>query len=522
MANSRNNGTVASKPGGGAEGASRHIVIFEKESDREWASTTGRSTSARDYVTQPNTYASRQSRIINLSGSYDYMELGYYCSLLAEARGQKAIPRIETILRLWRRNLYADDLPELNALLRRDLEKADRPPRAAFTLTVCFGETPDVRFRNFCRGVFDRFRAPILRVQIDLKERWQVRAIELGRTSDLSPAEFDFFLTTLERYTRANWKDPKVKTPPRYWLAILHNPEEPMPPSDAAALRKFVAVGTEMGLGVELIQKKDYLKIGEYDALFIRETTSLENHTYRFSQKAVNEGLVAIDDPTSILRCTNKVYLAELLKANGIPTPETYVLDRSNILDIENKLPYPIVLKVPDSAFSRGVFKVDSREELLTKARKLFERTAVILAQRYMYTPFDWRVGVLGNQPLFVSQYFMARSNWQIVSYDASGGFREGPYKTVAVADAPPEVVEAGVRAANLVGNGLYGVDIKQTPEGVFVIEINDNPSLERGVEDAVLKDDLYKTILREFVTRIENRTSGQSGPQTQVLAAAD
>src|SRR3546814_1892046 len=52
-------------------------------------------------------------------------------------------------------------------------------------------------------------------------------------------------------------------------------------------------------------------------------------------------------------------------------------------------------------------------------------------------------------------------------------------------------VVELALKAASLIGNGLYGVDLKQTPKGVVVIEVNDYPSINQGEEDAVLKDDL-------------------------------
>jgi hypothetical protein len=38
------------------------------------------------------------------------------------------------------------------------------------------------------------------------------------------------------------------------------------------------------------------------------------------------------------------------------------------------------------------------------------------------------------------------------------------------------------------------------------VIEINDNPNLEVGVEDAVLKDELYRGVLADLVRRIELR----------------
>jgi glutathione synthase/RimK-type ligase-like ATP-grasp enzyme len=59
------------------------------------------------------------------------------------------------------------------------------------------------------------------------------------------------------------------------------------------------------------------------------------------------------------------------------------------------------------------------------------------------------------------------------------------------------------VRAASLIGDGLYGVDLKETPDGVFVIEINDNPNLEHGIEDAVSKSDLWNRLTRWFTTRI-------------------
>ena len=174
--------------------------------------------------------------------------------------------------------------------------------------------------------------------------------------------------------------------------------------------------------------------------------------------------------------------------------------------DVEAALSYPLVLKIPDGSFSRGVVKVENRSDLLEHGKRLFRHSAVILAQEFMYTEYDWRVGVLNRKPLFVSQYFMSRRHWQIINHKPGGGFAEGAFRAVAVEDAPKEVVEAGVRAANLVGDGLYGVDLKQRENGVFVIEINDNPNIDRGVEDGILKDDLYKTVLRDLVRRIESR----------------
>ena len=53
--------------------------------------------------------------------------------------------------------------------------------------------------------------------------------------------------------------------------------------------------------------------MAEFDALWIRATTSIDNFTYRFARRAQQEGMPVIDDPQSMIRCTNKVYLAERL-----------------------------------------------------------------------------------------------------------------------------------------------------------------------------------------------------------------
>jgi glutathione synthase/RimK-type ligase-like ATP-grasp enzyme len=100
----------------------------------------------------------------------------------------------------------------------------------------------------------------------------------------------------------------------------------------------------------------------------------------------------------------------------------------------------------------------------------------------------------------------MSKKHWQIVKHEQGGGFSEGDSRTLAVEDAPANVVRLAVQAARLIGNGLYGVDIKENERGVFVIEVNDNPNLDMGVEDAVLKDELYRRVLGEFVRRLDAR----------------
>jgi glutathione synthase/RimK-type ligase-like ATP-grasp enzyme len=379
---------------------------------------------------------------------------------------------------------------------------------------VLFGQCAEPHwqpaFRSLARRVFETFRCPLLRLELAHAGGWRVTAIR-PLALDRLPAEHEgAFVAALEGYLSQPWRRPRARQTYRYDLALLHDPGEALAPSNPRALRRFQQAGRALGLNVELITRRDYGRLAEYDALLIRETTRIHHHTFRFAKKAASEGMVVIDDPVSILRCTNKVFLAELLSAHGVPRPRTLILRRETLLDVEAAIPYPVVLKIPEGSFSRGVFKAADRAQLRDIAGRLFRESDLILAQEYLYTPYDWRIGILARRPLYACRYYMSRDHWQIVRHDADGGRDEGGFETLAVADAPKDVVAVALRAANLIGDGLYGVDVKATAGGAVVIEVNDNPNLDAGVEDGVLGEGLYRAILSEMLTRLERQRQPQ------------
>jgi glutathione synthase/RimK-type ligase-like ATP-grasp enzyme len=264
-----------------------------------------------------------------------------------------------------------------------------------------------------------------------------------------------------------------------------------------------------LGLAPQLVTRDDYGRLSEFDALFIRETTAVNHYTYRFARRAAADGLVVIDDPRSIVRCTNKVYLAELLSRHSIPAPETRVVHRDNAEAVIQELGFPCVLKRPDSAFSQGVVKIENLEQLHEQLKEMLAASDLVVAQQYLPTTFDWRIGILDRRPLFACKYFMARNHWQIIRQKEAGGHDYGKAETLPVEAAPHRCVQAALKAANLIGDGLYGVDVKQSGKKFYVIEVNDNPNLDAGVEDAVLKQDLYERIMHVFLRRIERRKAG-------------
>jgi glutathione synthase/RimK-type ligase-like ATP-grasp enzyme len=104
----------------------------------------------------------------------------------------------------------------------------------------------------------------------------------------------------------------------------------------------------------------------------------------------------------------------------------------------------------------------------------------------------------------------MSRGHWQIYNHSARGSARSGGFECLKVEDAPPEVVKLALRGCSAIGNGLYGVDLKQTRDRTVLIEVNDNPSIDAGVEDVELGGELYRRVMRELMRRMEAKRNGE------------
>ncbi|TFH64202.1 MAG: RimK family alpha-L-glutamate ligase, partial [Gemmatimonadales bacterium] len=335
---------------------------------------------------------------------------------------------------------------------------------------------------------------------------WEVRSLRPIGAREIPEPHRPFVVQQTQRYFSG--KVPRRPSPHtyRFDLAMLVDPTEVLPPSNDRALRRLAEAAEELEIRTETITRDDLGSIAEFDGLFIRATTSVNHFTFRFSRRAAAEGLVVIDDPESILRCTNKVFLAELLTRHKIPVPRTVILHRDNLDQAVQALGFPMILKLPDSSFSQGVVKVQDESAYRERARNYLEDSDLLIAQEFLPTDFDWRVGVLNREVLFVARYHMAKGHWQIIHGDGSAATRYGGVEAVAPEDAPASVLAMALKAANLMGDGFYGVDLKMQDGHVFVVEVNDNPNLDAGYEDRVGGKELYRKIMATFLARLEVR----------------
>jgi glutathione synthase/RimK-type ligase-like ATP-grasp enzyme len=381
--------------------------------------------SARDYLVG-GTWAERRGlRVYNLCRTYGYQTLGYYVSLLAAARGHRPFPTVETLQDLRLSPVVRLVSEQLEELIQKSLARLQGK---RFELSVYFGRNLAQRYETLARALHEQFPMPMMRASFERRgSEWHLSSVRPIATSEIPESHRPFLMKQAELHFGRPQRPSRARRTYRYDLAILTDPRAPDAPSDPKALRSFVRAAREVGIEAHLIDHDDASDIAEFDALFIRETTYVNHSTYRLARRATTEGLVVIDDPISILRCTNKVFLAELFERHAIPHPETVVAHEDTVEKIAATVGLPCVLKRPDSAFSQGVVRVDSEAELLARAGDFLRDSQLVIAQAYTPSEFDWRIGVLGGEPLYVCRYHMARGHWQIV---APRGRREAPLWT--------------------------------------------------------------------------------------------
>src|SRR5947208_7719933 len=301
------------------------VIIVDQPKDFPNADTPHKVITTSEYLARPRLFEGRP-KLINLSRSYAYQSKGYYASLLAEARGHRVVPTVETMLELREAKLYEHALPELEDELNRCARKADFQPEGETKLLVCFGISRDERFESFGRLLFDWFRCPALEVTVEPGEWLSIDRIRPRNITRLANGEGAFLRESLHQHTKREWRDPKARTQAKYDLAVLYDPNEKMPPSSQTRIKHLVRMAEKLSVDIEPITRRQLAELGGYDGLFIRETTSIDNHTYRFARRASQEGMPVIDDPVSMIRCMNKVFLIELMSSNQVRMPPTVIL----------------------------------------------------------------------------------------------------------------------------------------------------------------------------------------------------
>jgi len=276
-------------------------------------------------------------------------------------------------------------------------------------------------------------------------------------------------------------------------------------PKEALALHRFKIAAEMANCKFDFMFRENLLEIPKYDAVFIRATTDPLFTAYIVSKTAWEMGLKVVDDPKSIQICGNKIHLYELFQKHDIPHISTIFLNKEGfhhkkILEIFRSLGRPVVIKAPYTSFSRYVEKVACETSFREVAKRFFRKSDVLAVQKFVPTAFDWRVGVLNREILYVCKYMVPKGRWKHgAKRRGKPSFVWGRTISLKRENAPLKLKETALKACEVVGNGLYGVDIKEVDGNYVVVEVNDNPSIYAGNED--LRDkDVYSKIIKFLI----------------------
>jgi len=178
-------------------------------------------------------------------------------------------------------------------------------------------------------------------------------------------------------------------------------------------------------------------------------------------------GLTIINNPSAIERSMDKYYAISLLNEHGIPVPRTIVTESpASALEAFDELGGDVVCKPMFGARGLGVTRLTDRETASRVFRALaFTRNVIYVQEFIPHGVKDIRAFVVGDG-VVAAMYRVAQS-WKT---NVAQGAKPIPLNLTG------EAMELAIKSAKLLGCEIAGVDILESKNGFYVVEINSQP----------------------------------------------
>ncbi len=222
--------------------------------------------------------------------------------------------------------------------------------------------------------------------------------------------------------------------------------------------------------------------LSTFDAAFIRFFGDDLLFGEQIPEVLMDNGVYTQLDPDSLTIAANKFYAMNVLSEGGVNVPRSaYVLSTEETKRSADDFGYPVVIKLISGYGGEGVMRASNASDLgpFVDALTLFEQD-VCLQEFIEHPGEDVRVIVVGDRTYSYKRVATGEEEWR--SNVAQGAER-------VEYDAPAEVRETAVTAARLAGFDICGVDIIQTEEAPYVIELNMSPGVPAETQEAVVAD---------------------------------
>ncbi len=219
--------------------------------------------------------------------------------------------------------------------------------------------------------------------------------------------------------------------------------------------------------------------IDEYDAMLPRIGTSITFYGLAVVRQLEQMDVYMPNTAHGIANSRDKLRSTQILSRHGIGIPPTtFVRDRSDVLPAIARVGgAPVVIKLLEGTQGVGVILAPDRKVAEAVIETLQSAKQNVLIQRFVAESRgrDLRALVVGDRVVAAMRRIATGDEFR------SNVHRGGTTEAVRLDDATTEVA---VRAAQIMGLRVAGVDMLESNDGPLVMEVNSSPGLQ-GIEAA-------------------------------------
>lgn len=233
--------------------------------------------------------------------------------------------------------------------------------------------------------------------------------------------------------------------------------------------------------------------VDDYDAVIVRRIPggTAEQVFYRMDalRRLEDIGVKVINPARSIEKAVDKYYTSALLEEAGINTPRTIVTESfSDAMKAFKELDGDVIVKPLFGSLGMGITRISDEDVAYRVFRALEMTKSVYYIQEFIpHGGRDIRVFIIGDQ--VVASMLRVSDDWKT---NISSGGKAKSYTP------SEEVIEMSLRAAEKLGLIYTGVDLIETEEATYMIELNSTPGWEglQSVADVDITEALLDYLL--------------------------
>ena len=224
-------------------------------------------------------------------------------------------------------------------------------------------------------------------------------------------------------------------------------------------------------------------QLEEFDAVIPRIGASITFYGAAVLRQFEMMGVYSLNESVAISRARDKLRSLQLLSRKGVGLPVTgFAHSPDDIKDVIRIVGgAPLVIKLLEGTQGIGVVLAETQKAAESVIEAFMGLTANIMVQEFIKEAggSDIRCFVVGNK-VVAAMRRVAKE----------GEFRSNLHRggTAEIVKLTPEERSTAIRAANIVGLNVAGVDILRSNHGPVVMEVNSSPGLE-GIEGVTGKD---------------------------------